>query len=60
MYWPVFAMICAVTNFREIKNQQLNFLCGDKTDLIERFMVKVWVAFFPNGIRAWGLNSCLS
>jgi hypothetical protein len=56
----MFAMICAVTNFREIKNQQLNFLCGDKTDLIERFMVKVWVAFFPNGIRAWGLNSCLS
>jgi hypothetical protein len=56
----MFAMICAVTNFREIKNQQLNFLCGDKTDLIERFMVKVLVAFCLNGIRAWGLNSCLS
>jgi hypothetical protein len=59
MYWPMFAMICAVTNFREIKNQQLNFLCGDKIDLIERFMVKVWVAFCPNVIRAWGLNSGL-
>jgi len=39
MYWPE-VIICAVTNFGERKNQQLVFLCGDKTDLIERFMVK--------------------